>query len=92
MTPSARSKAEEKFSKIQQRDIEALKEREKADKASSEKTARLRALRVAKEEADKAAVDEALAAKAATKAKTAAAKTKAKTAAKTAARKAASAA
>jgi len=59
MLSTPRSKAEERFAKAKQQATHALKEREKADKAIDEKTARLRALRLAKEAADKEAADSA---------------------------------
>ena len=61
MLNTARSKAEERFAKAKQQATHALKEREKADKALDEKTARLRALRLAKEAADKEAAESAAA-------------------------------
>jgi hypothetical protein len=61
MLTSTRSKAEERFAKARQQETQALKEREKADKAISDKTARLRALRLAKEAADKEAAETAAA-------------------------------
>ena len=57
MQNTARSKAEEKFAKFKQQEKQALKERDKAQKATEEKTARLRALRLAKEAADKEQAD-----------------------------------
>jgi hypothetical protein len=59
MTNPIRSKAEEKFAKIRQQDEDAIKERDRAQKELMEKTARLRALRMAKEAADKDAADAA---------------------------------
>jgi hypothetical protein len=58
----ARRKAQEQFAKVKQRDAEALKEREKIQAADAAKTARLRALRLAKEAADEAAAAQAAAA------------------------------
>ena len=52
MDKSVRSKAEERFNKIKQQDIKALKEREKTQQEDAAKVARLRALRLAKEAAD----------------------------------------
>jgi hypothetical protein len=49
------SKAEEKFAKAVQVDKKAAKEREKADQVIKDKTARLRALRLAKEATEKEA-------------------------------------
>lgn len=51
----ARRKAQEHFDKVKRHDAEIVKEREKLQQADAEKTARLRALRLAKEAADKAA-------------------------------------
>ncbi len=51
----ARRKAQEHFDKVKHHDAEIVKEREKLQQADAEKTARLRALRLAKEAADKAA-------------------------------------
>ena len=48
-----KSRAEEKFSATQKKDKQALTEREKAWQQRMEHTARLRALRLAKEAADK---------------------------------------
>ena len=50
-----RSKAEELLSRREQKDAERLSERQRQSKALDEKTARLRALRLAKEEAERAA-------------------------------------
>jgi len=47
--------AEEQFAKLRQKEKEALKEREAAQRARSDKVDRLRALRLAKEAADKEA-------------------------------------
>ncbi len=52
----ARRKAQEHFDRIKQRDAEILKERERLLQADAEKTTRLRALRLAKEAAEKAAL------------------------------------
>ena len=57
----ARRKAQEKFAKIQQRDAESLKEKEQAFAAITAKTARLRALRLAKERTEKEAAERAAA-------------------------------
>ncbi len=57
MSASARSKAEQKFANLTRKDTEARKERERAYNAGQEKTARLRALRLAKEAADKEAAE-----------------------------------
>ena len=48
-----RSKAEELLSRREQKEAERLSERERQSKALDEKTARLRALRLAKEAAEK---------------------------------------
>jgi uncharacterized protein YifE (UPF0438 family) len=48
-----KSRAEEKFSATQKKDKQALTEREKAWQQKMEHTAKLRALRLAKEAADK---------------------------------------
>jgi hypothetical protein len=61
MLTTTRSKAEERFAKVRHQETQALKEREKADKAINDKTARLRALRLAKEAADKEAAEAAAA-------------------------------
>lgn len=79
MKKSAKSRAEEQFARIRntQQDKQALKDREKAENEWTERVARLRGLRLAKEAADKEAADkaaaEAAAAKAARPRKTAAA-------------------
>lgn len=52
----ARRKAQEHFDKIKRRDAEAVKERERLQQADAEKTDRLRALRLAKEAAEKEAL------------------------------------
>ncbi len=70
MMNSARSKAEEKFAKMGQQQKKAQKERDKAQQENAEKTARLRALRLAKEAADKDTLDREAAAKATAKGKT----------------------
>jgi uncharacterized protein YifE (UPF0438 family) len=53
MMMTMKSRAEEKFSATQKKDKQALTEREKAWQQRMEHTARLRALRLAKEAADK---------------------------------------
>lgn len=63
---AARRKAQDQFAKVKQRDAEALKDREKVQAAEAAKTARLRALRLAKEAIDKEAADKEAAEKAAT--------------------------
>ena len=55
MQKSVKSKAEEKFAVTQKKAIQALNEREKVRLEKGELTAKLRALRLAKEEADKKA-------------------------------------
>ncbi|MCE2510128.1 MAG: hypothetical protein J4G10_04025 [Alphaproteobacteria bacterium] len=55
MLNTARSKAEEKFSKAKQQESQIQKERQKARTAMQEKTTRLRALRLAKDAADNVA-------------------------------------
>ncbi len=67
MRKSVKSKAEEMFTKVKQQDRKALKEREAAQQEITEKIARLRALRLAKEASDKEAADKAAADKAAAK-------------------------
>ncbi len=56
MLKSAKSRAEEKFAATQKKDEQALKEKEKARQDRAEQVSRLRALRLAKEAADKEAV------------------------------------
>jgi hypothetical protein len=70
MMSSVRLKAEEKFAKGMQQAKKALNEREKAQQEIAAKTARLRALRLAKEAAEKEASDRDAAVKAAAKRKT----------------------
>ena len=53
----ARLRAQEKFAKAEKRDREALKEKDRAFAAAISKSARLRALRLAKEASDKAAAE-----------------------------------
>ncbi len=55
MLKSARSRAEEQFTATQKKDKQALKEKEKARQEIAEHVASLRALRLAKEAADKKA-------------------------------------
>src|SRR5690606_5011364 len=57
MDKSVRSKDEERFNKIKQQDIKALKEREKTQQEDAAKVTRLKALRLAKEAADKEAAE-----------------------------------
>jgi hypothetical protein len=73
MLKSVKSRAEEQFAATQKKDKQALKEKEKARQERAEHMARLRGLRLAKEEADrkaakKAAEEEAAEKKAAKKA------------------------
>ena len=53
MLKSVKSRAEEQFAATQKKDKQALKEKENAWQQRMEHTARLRALRLAKEAADK---------------------------------------
>ena len=53
MLKSLKSRAEEQFAATQKKDEQALKEKENAWQQRMEHTARLRALRLAKEAADK---------------------------------------
>jgi hypothetical protein len=50
--------AEEQFAKLRQKEKDALKERESAERARSDKVDKLRALRLAKEAADRQAAAE----------------------------------
>ncbi len=75
MQKSVRSKAEEKFAAIQKKDAQALSDREQARQEEAKHVAKLRALRLAKQAADKEAADLAEAAKKAPKTKTKAKKT-----------------
>ncbi|MCZ6482281.1 MAG: hypothetical protein O6757_03420 [Alphaproteobacteria bacterium] len=59
MYQSVRSRAEERFAATQKKDKQALKEKEKARQERAEHVARLRALRLAKEAADKEAAKDA---------------------------------
>jgi hypothetical protein len=59
----AQRRAQDLFAKAKQRDAEALEERTRLQQAESEKYFRLRALRLAKEAADKEAKDRAAATK-----------------------------
>ena len=65
MAKSVRMTAEEQFAKLRQKEKEALKEREAVERAKSEKVAKLRGLRLAKEAADKIVADQVAADKAA---------------------------
>ncbi len=58
MLKSVKSRAEEKFAATQKKDEHALKEKEPALQQKMEHTARLRALRLAKEAADKKKEDD----------------------------------
>ncbi len=58
MLTSLKSRAEEKFAATQKKDEQALKEKENAWQQRMEHTARLRALRLAKEAADKKKEDD----------------------------------
>ncbi len=64
MLKSARSKAEEQFAATRKKDKQALAEREKERQKTAEHVAKLRALRLAKEAADKQAGENAAAKKA----------------------------
>ncbi len=55
MLKSRKSRAEEQFAATQKKDKQALKEKEKARQENAEHVAKLRALRLAKEAADKEA-------------------------------------
>ncbi len=55
-TEDARRRAQEQFAKTKQRNADTLKDRERVRQATAAKTARLRALRLAKEAADKEAL------------------------------------
>ena len=63
----ARKKARELFQRDRAKDEEAIKEREKAFAAQSQKTAKLKAMRLAREAADETAQREVEAAEAAAK-------------------------
>ena len=58
MIKTLKSRAEEKFAATQKKDEQALKEKENAWQQRMEHTARLRALRLAKEAADKEKEDD----------------------------------
>ena len=58
MSKSAKSTAEEKFAATQKKAKQVLNEKDKARLENAEKVANLRALRLAKEAADKLATDE----------------------------------
>ncbi len=61
MYQSVKSRAEEQFAATQKKNKPALKEKEKARQERAEHVARLRALRLAKEAADKEAAEKAAA-------------------------------
>ena len=67
MANPARTKAEEKFAAAQKRYKEVQKERDKEQQKQADQMAKLRALRLAKEAADKEAAEKAAAEKAAAK-------------------------
>ena len=69
MLKTVKSKAEELFTATQKKDKLALKEKEKAEQERADHVANLRALRLAKEAADKEAAQDASAEKEAAKAK-----------------------
>jgi hypothetical protein len=69
MVKSAKSRAEEQFAATQKKDKQALNERKEARQAEAEHMASLRALRLAKEAADKKVAEEAAIEKAAAKKK-----------------------
>jgi hypothetical protein len=66
----ARRKSQERLAADRQRGVQALKDRDKAMVAEAAKTKRLRALRLAKEAADKESADRAATVKAAGKTRT----------------------
>jgi len=55
MSNAIRSKAEEKFARAKAQQKQAVKDRERTDRGISDKIARLRALRLAKEASDRVA-------------------------------------
>ena len=63
MVESVKSRAEEKFAAIQKKDKQAFKEMNKAERERAKHVASLKALRLAKEAADKEAAAEKAAAK-----------------------------
>ena len=67
MLKSVKSRAEEQFAATQKKDKKALNEKETARQERAEHVASLRALRLAKEAADKKAAEKAVAEKAAAK-------------------------
>jgi hypothetical protein len=64
MRNSPKSKAEQKYQELQKKDLNILSDIEKANKARTEKVARLRALRLSKEAEDKKAEEKKAAEKA----------------------------
>lgn len=58
MMKSARARAEELFTATQKRNRQALKEKEKAGQEIADRVAKLKALRLAKEAADKEKEDD----------------------------------
>ena len=67
MSKLARTRAEEKFTATKNKEEQLLQKREIARQETTDKVARLRSLRLAKEAADKEAADEAEAEKTAAK-------------------------
>ncbi len=67
MLKSVKSRAEEQFAATQKKDLQALNEKDRARQETSERVARLRGLRLAKEAADKKVAEEAAAEKTAAK-------------------------
>ena len=67
MVKSVKSWAEEQFTATQKKDNQARKERDKASQERAEHVAGLKALRLAKDAADKEAAEQEAAEKAATK-------------------------
>ncbi len=59
MLKSVKSRAEQQFAATQKKDKQVLKEKEKARQERAKHVAKLRALRLAKEAADKEAAEEA---------------------------------
>jgi len=76
MSNAVRSKAEEKFARAKAQQKQAVKDRERADRGISDKIARLRALRLAKEDSDRVAAKDAADRKASEALDKAASKTK----------------
>ncbi len=54
MISASRARAENRFAALEKRQLKVLSEQEEAERAISENTARLRALRLAKEAEDRA--------------------------------------